>query len=732
MSGDIPYWLQADTTLRAEWILRKRYALRHHSLVEAPLLAFWEAAMHSLRHSASDDEAGTSEITKLPSSEYVLTREGFDSIFFKIYLVVLPEFDAKEASTELARDWQGHTTGSPYLTRVRFQDAVFQVADLWTNSSVDPQIYASFLWTLLKRVASRNAGCRCPGNCSIRVGGGGFNGTVRGVDGMIPGQHSDARRAAHSKRSQYHHGRRGSAISIGGSLLNIIASDERALLPCFSFKPDATLSYSSDYDGQESDEEPTKLNDGHELTAAVESASGDRRYRRRTNSSEIRKSAVMISVQTSEKAAAAAAAAADVVEASELAADDNEASAALARAGAAALEAIEAAAAAVAARPVTRGKKKLLHFSALVIQTFVRGMLARHLRMKKRHAIVRIQANARAMEPRAEVQQRRWASAKIQTLGHFRLARNRVRRRKAAIVNIQRRMRGNIASRNFAWKLTCANAIQRATRAMLTELTDKAARGEFTERGIEQLQEEPEEQEELPKEAELPVQASLPSAAVEIPSAATIEQQQRPGATKLLYYPSWWGNADERTRELYVRAMCSAPASPRREIPAQTLPGFSQLRGLRAEHDETWEPPSKLPAFPNHAYSSGPAAAGQSLEAALLLSSAKRQVITPRRPQPPPFSTSRLYSTPSPRPSSAGGFSPKHTLSTTHEASPRRTTRPFSARAAAPARQVLPHPRLALIARPASARIRPQTLLDRDAASQPHAQRPAWVASLLT
>ena len=94
------------------------------------------------------------------------------------------------------------------------------------------------------------------------------------------------------------------------------------------------------------------------------------------------------------------------------------------------------------------------------------------------------------MEPRAEVQQRRWASAKIQTLGHFRLARNRVRRRKAAIVNIQRRMRGNIASRNFAWKLTCANAIQRATRAMLIELTDKAARGEVTERGIEQLQEE--------------------------------------------------------------------------------------------------------------------------------------------------------------------------------------------------------------------------------------------------
>ena len=162
---------------------------------------------------------------------------------------------------------------------------------------------------------------------------------------MIPGEHLDARRAAHSKRSQHHHGRRGSAISIGGSLLNIIASDERALLPCFSFKPDATLSYSSDYDGQESDEEPAKLNDGHELTAAVESASGDRRYRRRTNSSEIRKSAVMISVQTSEKAAAAAAAAADVVEASELAADDNEASAALARAGAAALEAIEAAAA---------------------------------------------------------------------------------------------------------------------------------------------------------------------------------------------------------------------------------------------------------------------------------------------------------------------------------------------------------------------------------------------------
>ena len=44
----IPFWLQGDPSLHSDRVLRKRMALRHSHAVEKPLLAWWEAAMHSL------------------------------------------------------------------------------------------------------------------------------------------------------------------------------------------------------------------------------------------------------------------------------------------------------------------------------------------------------------------------------------------------------------------------------------------------------------------------------------------------------------------------------------------------------------------------------------------------------------------------------------------------------------------------------------------------------------
>ena len=38
------------------------------------------------------------------------------------------------------------------LSRTQYQDAIFQLADIWT-SGVTPEEYSAFLWTLLDRVA---------------------------------------------------------------------------------------------------------------------------------------------------------------------------------------------------------------------------------------------------------------------------------------------------------------------------------------------------------------------------------------------------------------------------------------------------------------------------------------------------------------------------------------------------------------------------------------------------
>ena len=240
-SGDdpaqIPYWLQADASLNNERIVRRRLALRHDSLVELPLLAWWECAMHSL--SAKPYLDGQREVEKQlqvssqnqspsPSNHhtpsqlssqppYGIAKEGYLRIFRKVTRCMLPRRGLADTAQEeeeeraLRDEWTQDSLGLPVLSRERFCDAVFQLADLWT-SGVDPVEYADFLWKLLHHIATRIR-CGCPGRCKKRLGD------------------------AEWTQSQSH----------GQSKPNRRLPCE---LPVYRFKDDSRIRYSSDYDDE--------------------------------------------------------------------------------------------------------------------------------------------------------------------------------------------------------------------------------------------------------------------------------------------------------------------------------------------------------------------------------------------------------------------------------------------------------------------------------------------------
>ena len=233
----MPYWLQADPSLHSAAMLKKRFALRHHSLVVAPLYAWWVAAMHTLN---------LQQAPRQVNGQHMIAFDGYRVLYGKIFRAMyatvdqtrplsmfltvahvptpiprssrMPQFDQAEVDEILADDWQHDCpAGATCLPRESFQDAIFQLADVWTirsaptfhpctapmsrhlltfprliqlgsspphsvptrQRSVKPEEYAKFLWTLLERIASK-ASCGCPGICKDRVDGGGVENAKHG------------------------------------------------------------------------------------------------------------------------------------------------------------------------------------------------------------------------------------------------------------------------------------------------------------------------------------------------------------------------------------------------------------------------------------------------------------------------------------------------------------------------------------------------------------------------
>ena len=113
-------WQQGDADLATEEKMRERQALRYDRRVLEVLQAIWEAAQRSMQ-SGGDGSAST------------LSKEGHCLMLKRVYRVMIGKYDEAEAERAIAEDWMRDAKGSDSLSRRRFQDAFFELADTWTR-----------------------------------------------------------------------------------------------------------------------------------------------------------------------------------------------------------------------------------------------------------------------------------------------------------------------------------------------------------------------------------------------------------------------------------------------------------------------------------------------------------------------------------------------------------------------------------------------------------------------
>lgn len=124
-------------------MMRRRLALRNDTCVLVELEAWWLTAMHSL----SEEEA-----PRRAFGRRAIARAGYDHVYLNIFRCMLREVDEVEAKQTLDEDWIADSDGNDVLSKERFMDALFQLADVWTDG-ITPAEYADFLRNLLDRIS---------------------------------------------------------------------------------------------------------------------------------------------------------------------------------------------------------------------------------------------------------------------------------------------------------------------------------------------------------------------------------------------------------------------------------------------------------------------------------------------------------------------------------------------------------------------------------------------------
>ena len=132
LQGAVPYWQQGDMELHTEDNLERRAQLRSDKAVLEVLQDWWLTAQHSMR-SENQWSKGTT-----------LGRDDYVRICVKIYKAMIQDYDEAEALECAQDDWRNDCKGEEELSRERFMDAMFELADVWTKT-IDAAEYAELL-----------------------------------------------------------------------------------------------------------------------------------------------------------------------------------------------------------------------------------------------------------------------------------------------------------------------------------------------------------------------------------------------------------------------------------------------------------------------------------------------------------------------------------------------------------------------------------------------------------
>ena len=121
--------------------LQRRYQIRRHPDVVRALQDWWSAAQSSVQGGGDGSRV-----------EH-LSRDDYCAMCIRIYRAMLENYDEDEARESAEADWEHDTRGAAGLGCDPLMDALFELAELWTEPSVEAAVYVSFLRTLLHRIA---------------------------------------------------------------------------------------------------------------------------------------------------------------------------------------------------------------------------------------------------------------------------------------------------------------------------------------------------------------------------------------------------------------------------------------------------------------------------------------------------------------------------------------------------------------------------------------------------
>ena len=133
----VPFWAQGDAAMYTPEAIAARIQLRTHPDVITKLQLWWDTAIRSCG-------AGPNAL--------LLHKEAYMEVSRLLVKVLLPTFSPAEAEAAAEADWEADCRGKAALSRARFMDSVFELADLWTHG-ISVREYVDFLDTLFLRVA---------------------------------------------------------------------------------------------------------------------------------------------------------------------------------------------------------------------------------------------------------------------------------------------------------------------------------------------------------------------------------------------------------------------------------------------------------------------------------------------------------------------------------------------------------------------------------------------------
>ena len=130
-------WQAGDAQFETPMMKAKRVQLRRDPQVGAVLDAWWSVT--------DADQNGN-----IDRDEYILLGKA-------LYQVIIADGDEVAAQKSAEADWEEDSGGAEFMDDESFKRAIFQLADLWTNS-LEPHEYVTFLSDLLAKMRKEGLG----------------------------------------------------------------------------------------------------------------------------------------------------------------------------------------------------------------------------------------------------------------------------------------------------------------------------------------------------------------------------------------------------------------------------------------------------------------------------------------------------------------------------------------------------------------------------------------------